>query len=455
MKQRRCHSFLGLMALLTAVALGLGGAPVQAELRGHGGFVRDVTLSPDGRFVLTASFDYTVIYWDLERQEALAVLDEHDAAVNAVAFLSSDRALSASDDGTLRLWDLRAERSEKVLQGHEGRVPALAVSRDGRYAASGGWDQMVRIWDMETGEILQLLEGHENNVNVVAFSPDGKQLLSGGYDGRLILWDVESGARLNLFSRSGFPINALAFTPDATRALTAGVDETVRLWDLEAGEELATLGRHDGAVFALAVHPDGLTAASAGLDRQVRLWDLRLLEEQEPLAGHLGPVWALEFSPDGRQLLSAGGDDVARVWDLQTRQEIGVSLEERERPPLELSGDPLLQRGAKVYQTCAVCHSLTPGSDRRAGPSLHGIFGRKAGTLEDYNYSDALEESDIVWDGETIAELFRKGPHIVTPGSKMPIQRVGDAEDLKALVAYLEAVTKPDAARQRGAGSAN
>lgn len=241
-------------------------------------------------------------------------------------------------------------------------------------------------------------------------------------------------------------MNALAFTPNGSRALSAGVDETVRLWDVQTGEELASLRGHEGAIFAIAVDSVGRRVATAGLDRSVHLWDLDQLELIDVLPGHLGPVWALEFSHDGRYLLSGGGDEVVRIWDMESGREVGVTMRERERPPLDLSGDPLLQRGEKVYRTCAICHSLSPGSDRRAGPSLHGIFGRRAGTLADYNYSEALRDSDIIWGAETIAELFRQGPDVYTPGSKMPVQRVGDEADLEALVAYLKATTAAEKA---------
>ena len=126
--------------LCLALGLALVGAPaVQAELRGHGGFVKGVAVSPDGTRAVSASFDYSIILWNLERQEALAVLDDHDGAVNAVVLLDEGRkALSASDDGTLRLWDLAQGELLHVFTGHGGKVAGVAVSPDGR-CACGTW----------------------------------------------------------------------------------------------------------------------------------------------------------------------------------------------------------------------------------------------------------------------------------------------------------------------------
>jgi cytochrome c len=70
------------------------------------------------------------------------------------------------------------------------------------------------------------------------------------------------------------------------------------------------------------------------------------------------------------------------------------------------------------------------------------VFGRKIGTVKDYVYSADFSKHGIVWNAETIAQLFREGPAKVTPGTKMPQQRITDADDLKALVEWLEKVAK-------------
>src|SRR5262249_60994558 len=78
----------------------------------------------------------------------------------------------------------------------------------------------------------------------------------------------------------------------------------------------------------------------------------------------------------------------------------------------------------------------------RAGPTLAGVFGRKIATLPGYNFSEALKKLTIVWTPETVAKLFEIGPAAYTPGTKMPEQRIGSAEDREALVKFLEKATK-------------
>jgi cytochrome c len=78
----------------------------------------------------------------------------------------------------------------------------------------------------------------------------------------------------------------------------------------------------------------------------------------------------------------------------------------------------------------------------RAGPTLAGIFGRRIATLPGYNFSEALKKLNIVWTPETISKLFEVGPMTYTPGTKMPEQKIGSAEDRAALVRFLAKATK-------------
>ena len=71
------------------------------------------------------------------------------------------------------------------------------------------------------------------------------------------------------------------------------------------------------------------------------------------------------------------------------------------------------------------------------------MFGRRAGTLSGYVYSEALKKSDIIWNEETIGQLFGEGPQEVVPGTKMPLQKMTDAEERNALITFLKEATKP------------
>ncbi|WP_375258014.1 c-type cytochrome, partial [Citreimonas sp.] len=98
----------------------------------------------------------------------------------------------------------------------------------------------------------------------------------------------------------------------------------------------------------------------------------------------------------------------------------------------------------QFMRKCSICHALEPGPSRKAGPTLHGVFGRPAGTVAGYTYSDTLDGSGIVWSDETIDALFDEGPDHYIPGSKMPMQVISGRDDRADLIAFLKQATKEE-----------
>jgi cytochrome c len=93
-------------------------------------------------------------------------------------------------------------------------------------------------------------------------------------------------------------------------------------------------------------------------------------------------------------------------------------------------------RGEKKFEECAACHKIER-SDDSVGPSLHGVFGRKAGTLADFRYSPAMKRSGITWSAPTI-DTFLADPQKVVSGNRMPYAGLADASDRADLIAYLQ-----------------
>jgi cytochrome c len=422
--------------LLRVSAIGLlllGLAPAQAQLRGHGGPVRALAISPDGMSAISGSFDGSAIRWSLTRNSADEVLRFHESAVNAVALLPDGRAITGGEDGRIAVWKAGEQQPASVLTGHTAPIVALAVSLDGATLASASWDRTVRLWPLGGGA-PRVLEGHQQNVNAVAFTADGA-LVSAGYDLTLRIWPFAKDGSPTVITLPS-PLNALALAPDG-EIVAGGADG--RVYFLSAAADMrGDVEAGPMPVIALAVSPDGKLVAAASIRGSVAIIERSTRTVMRTLVGPGLPVWSVVFFPDSRTLLTGGADRLVRRWNATTGEHLGaVATGGNEDPLAAYAGDP----GAEVFRACIACHTLTPDEGNRAGPTLAGIFGRKIGSLPGYHFSEALRQLDIVWTPETVAKLFEIGPAAYTPGTKMPEQRIGSPEDRAALVRFLEKAT--------------
>jgi cytochrome c len=105
--------------------------------------------------------------------------------------------------------------------------------------------------------------------------------------------------------------------------------------------------------------------------------------------------------------------------------------------PVSAAGDAA--KGEKVFAKCKACHTIEAGKNR-VGPSLAGLFGRTAGTVEGFKYSDAMKNSGIVWNEETISQ-YVEAPKTYIPGNKMAFPGLKNLEDRDNLIAYLKQAT--------------
>ena len=429
-------------ALILAACLAAAPASAQdfTTLKGHGGPVMGIAVDTGGR-VATASFDNSIGLWE---GGPPAWLEGHDAAVNVVKFRSDGFLVSGGDDFTVRVWP--AGSVNRVLGEHRGKVTDIAISTEAGLVASASWDGTIGLLPLDANWARALyppLDEPEPRflkasgaVNAVGFhGPD--VLYAATTTGEVVRYDLARDAALPVV-RHGFGVNELIVTDDWIAY--GAVDGGTRIIDHQ-GAEIADFTLDRRPILSMAYHPGTHQLAVGdghGYIMMVDTADWRIVRDFR--ATREGPVWALAFSSDGTTIYAGGLDDVAFGWPVDTLDAYDPGISGARsflRAPEEMTNGE-----RQFMRKCSICHALEGSASRKAGPSLHGLFGRPAGTVPGYRYSDTLRMSDIVWDETTVDALFDQGPDHYIPGSKMPMQVIAGKDDRADLIGFLKQATR-------------
>ena len=412
----------------------------------HGGPVKGLAISPNNKLMASASFDYSVVLWDLYPIKEKRTLIGHDAAVNTVKFSPNNRYLaSGGDDNNILLWSIReiennSDEIEPITLGsHGGKIAGLDFSKDSKYLLTASWDGTVGVWDILERRKIMSLNGHKGPVYSVKYSEDNRYIYSSGYDGEIKLWRAENGEYLRPLIKNGWGVSKFEIDEKDNFIAFGSTDGQITINKFDRDETILKI-KNDRVPILSMYHLEKENMISFGNAKgRMIILDTKTWSLVRDFNAVNGPIWDNVLFPNDSSLVVAGLDDFLTRWqifDFPPKFLDKPGPARRFNPKIEISN------GEKQFaRKCSVCHTLVKDGKKRAGPTLYKVFGRQAGTLEGYKYSDALINSNIIWNEETINRLFDEGPDKVTPGTKMPIQRMKKLEDRKDLVMFLKMAT--------------
>jgi WD40 repeat protein len=363
---RRCFAIVGLLFLLAGIVwlpLGAGEKTGKPDIvfKGHTDAVYAVAFSPDGKYLITASFDHTLKLWETATGKEVKTYGGatgHAKQVISVAFNQDGSMIaSGSTDNTLKVWDvpvnapIRSLRSSDSVQavalspdglklaiggkdgslklvapadfkelvkfqtGHQGAITSLAFSANGQLLASVGVDHTLRYWNVANGQLVATVGAHMAGVNAVAVNPNNTAVYTVGGDGYLKFWSLPSPPSKTLPGH-GAPIRALAMTADNTAFYTGSDDRTVRHFTIAGAKEVRSLAGPQSGITSVATHPTNAFIAAGTLDSRVFLWNNSDAKVLTSWLAHAWAVHSVQVHPQGQQLMTAGADGLVKFWAL-------------------------------------------------------------------------------------------------------------------------------------------
>ena len=260
----------------------------------------------------------TAQVWDLESAKRLGKPMLHRRALTSVDFSPDGRRIvTASFDHTARVWDAETGKPLGEPMHHERAVASAAFSPDGLRIVTASQDKTARVWD-GSGKPLSEPMRHGNTVLSAAFSPDGQRIVTASGDRTARVWDAETGkpAGEPIF-HPGIVLSA-AFSADGRRIVTAADDKFARVWDAEMLEVSSFSGITE-------ISPDGHRVITTR-EKVAQLWNAVTMKPIGNAMIHGSAVTSASFSRDGRRVLTTSRDNTARLWDAETGKAVGKPM---------------------------------------------------------------------------------------------------------------------------------
>lgn len=340
-------------------------------LRGHTTEVQSAVFSPDGKQVLTTSFDNkdNIRLWDAATGQTIAAYTTRNNYLLTAAFASDgvryafadyqsvhvllaaesrslatlvvpdtvdslamsangSRVIATLRDKTARIWEV----ASGVEIGRLPEIPATleqcALSADGSRAAVALEGGLVLVWDVRTNAVPKLLEGFKGSVKSLAFSTDGKRLIAAGSDVSPEMWVIDTDTKSRHLLTDETVFSAAAFSPDGAFAVIASPAGSIFVSDTETRDQLSMIRGHEDAVTSVRVSPDNQFILTASADGSVSIWTLRPAPVRTVFAsGKFQPDF-ITYAPDGATILT-GGFDADALWNATDGKLLGPLIDEK------------------------------------------------------------------------------------------------------------------------------
>ncbi|KAI5921217.1 WD40-repeat-containing domain protein [Camillea tinctor] len=289
-------------------------------LEGHRNWTSCVTFSPDNRFVISGSHDYSIRVWDVEMGTTQHTLYGHHGWIYCIAVSNANTLASGSDDNTIKIWDYKTGQLRETLNPLENPINAISFSPNGNELVAASASNL-HIWnfDKEKYQELHKLEAHDQYIKSIAFSSGGSLLASGGDDEIIVIWDAKAKKKMRTLEGHRDSIKSMAFQPvkdeNGTQIIvSASNDNTIRVWDVRTGQPLKVLPYENVTVCSVAFSFDASHIVIGTSDNTIELRHTDTWTLKKVLRGHKRKVLCVACSPDNDLLASGSFDGTVRLW---------------------------------------------------------------------------------------------------------------------------------------------
>lgn len=380
--------------------------------RGHLKYVTCATFSPDGKYVLTGSYDNTIKLWNRESGKEIRAFNAHIAHIRSLDFSpDGTHFVSASADNTAMVFEVITGKVKFVCEDINDNLWKAVYSKDGSKIMTSNNRDEVNVWDAQTGKKMgDYKKDYSGSVTPLFATPDGTRVFSkDSYKGVSVI-NLASGDEVKKLEFE--KAYSMAFSPDGKYAALGSTKLFADIFDLEKGQSMHHLVadeaiKCDGCNTKITWSNDSKYLITGSKRAGINLWDAKKGSKVQTFTGYDSRIRQMKVSPDNR-LLSISGDGRVVIYNLK-------------------SGKKLLDKKDKLLEYYTINfspdskHLILPGENNTA-ILVDVNNGRKARTFGGYlnkKRDDGLAFSYQDWtDAGILSYLSKKSNIALSPDGK-------------------------------------
>ncbi|XP_077982688.1 NACHT domain- and WD repeat-containing protein 1-like [Glandiceps talaboti] len=294
-------------------------------LKGHKNAVCNLHVTPDDKYIVSASDDTTVKVWHLATGELLHDIMQHLDDITSLT-VSANYAISGSRDKLALVIDVATGNIIHKLD-NQHPVSSVCVSPDEKYLATGSGQQLM-LWKLKSGELQHTCSGHDGTIDCVCISYDSKYVVSGARDDIMIVWDIETGNLVHSLEGQQAIVSHLALAKYLVVSASLK-SQYIKLWNItpkQAMEKRQTFPDKSGIVDVTTSCLYVVYRGDNGCD--VKVWDVDDRIDKYTLVGHTSEVTCLVITHDDKYLLSGSEDRSVILWHIKSGEGMHVFPEQ-------------------------------------------------------------------------------------------------------------------------------
>lgn len=296
-----------------------------STLTGHENAITAIALSPDSKFLVSASRDGVLKTWDVRERKLISTQTQENGCVTALSFHPTQNIFFSCDtEGIVKSWQNQngALIDETVLDRKS--LYSMAIPQSGEWVAVAGASGKIFLYSPKRGKLLDTISPSNSAIYAIATDATGRQIAFSDSDNRLVVCTQTNDRWQTKTLLEEFPgsLKCIDFSPDGKTLAVGGASdanpneaiEQMRLLDLASGNLVGVLSGRHRAFTCVKFHPDGNRLVTGNQQGIVDLWNWQTAKHLHSYKGHEGIVTSVCFDNTGKQIISGSEDHTVKFW---------------------------------------------------------------------------------------------------------------------------------------------